>query len=1422
VSGLDATDQFDGDKHDSAIRGNATNKPESGGSGSANNDRAPPHGIEISDNNVSKPHKKMQKGKGKSGPTQVPKNRDKFPDYDKRSRKSSDSDSDCYDNHSQWSTSKGSEFEFQSTFETDSFDSDLIESSSSSGSQSKHKRNKKRKHKSKSKSKSHKSKKARKDLEGYMPIKESDKHQWKFDSRCRDYTSHFFNTYVDESTIRETVENNPIPNHSFIKNPNIDRSIMSIIHKHPRQPAISAQKNRDRQLSHAHEKILRVMGPLGKLFNNLCRAQSQSRSRSPKVDIDKLVTLCEKAVLFAGQAHIGMRYTRRLHLLTSLLGKMPEAKSALRNYSVELDDEQEQLFGDAFAKAIRKDRNWANPWGSRKFPKPNPNGNNRQVQNSNNKKEPFPQGATRGRGGWVVRGKQRGGGKGGITPPSGRPTRYVHLFSRHGGCKSTKRNRHGSERPNHHCISKGHKSYRTSKGSRGIKFRTNKFSLRSGGTDSICPSELAENNVGSSNLIDDSGLQAGVYRTTTESHLVQSSVFCTRTRTHRKRSSTTNSKRGNSGGQTMPKPSGEPHIFETKIRWLPETDNKLNMAQSAHKIRTFQDGGITSSPISDKTRGLHGEGRSEGCLLLSSDSSQLPEVLEVPMGEKTLPIQRVSVWPCPGSPMLHKSVETSNLISSEVGLQISNLPGRLSSHESVPSDASIGGRITEIDAHKSGVRNQLKKVNVHSFPEDRISGNDRRLADDDIQSLPAQDRKDPEQMSQYVKCASNFSPAVSELYRIAFIHDHGSLASPSSLSETANDENKNTSNQSIVRSETNSRSSRKRGNSMVDSPPSSSEWQSHQMLRTGCDTGDGCEQPGLGRSLSEWGENERPLDEHGIGMAYQCSRVESSVFVNENTIGNLQTVSCTPPDGQSSSSGVLEQDGRYEVLVTSNASGSDLGVLHAAEHHFDSGLYPGGPKLGSRPVITSDARSERLAVESKHIQCDQSNVGSFLDRSFCQQTQCSGKSLCELESGPSSRIYGRNAGGLEQGTSLCFPTFLHGGSVPPEANTGQKRVNTHRSSLAVSTVVRVDVEPSYSRADSVAPRNRSAEGTNEPDPSTSGKSDALPSRVAALSTGGNTETISSEAKKFVEGALRPSTRSTYDTSYKRWVSWCDSRGVDPISAPVERVVDFLANMAKEGRPYSTINGYRSAISNKHVLVNGSKVGQHELVIKVMAGIWNSNPPLPRYQGTWDVDILLNHIRSMGSNTTLSDKDLTHKLATLLALSSSSRVSELSMFTLDHFVDNGNEVVFSLPPLTKTSRVGSKPLNVVIKCFEQDVCLCPVDCVRYYIKRTASWRQTVAQHKLFLALIGKHKPVQTSTISGWMLSMLSSAGIDTDTFKSHSIRSAGTSKALRGGVSIGDILARANWSNVGTFRRFYCRADNILQTEPFEKVVLAVW
>ena len=111
----------------------------------------------------------------------------------------------------------------------------------------------------------------------------------------------------------------------------------------------------------------------------------------------------------------------------------------------------------------------------------------------------------------------------------------------------------------------------------------------------------------------------------------------------------------------------------------------------------------------------------------------------------------------------------------------------------------------------------------------------------------------------------------------------------------------------------------------------------------------------------------------------------------------------------------------------------------------------------------------------------------------------------------------------------------------------------------------------------------------------------------------------------------------------------------------------MAYLYKEGYQYSSINSYQSAISSAHDRIDGITVGQHPLITRLVKGVFHFRPLLPRYTRTWDVQTVLDFLRSLGDNGELSLKHLSWKVTMLLALSCPSKSADLALLDLSQRV-----------------------------------------------------------------------------------------------------------------------------------------------------------
>ena len=120
---------------------------------------------------------------------------------------------------------------------------------------------------------------------------------------------------------------------------------------------------------------------------------------------------------------------------------------------------------------------------------------------------------------------------------------------------------------------------------------------------------------------------------------------------------------------------------------------------------------------------------------------------------------------------------------------------------------------------------------------------------------------------------------------------------------------------------------------------------------------------------------------------------------------------------------------------------------------------------------------------------------------------------------------------------------------------------------------------------------------------------------------------------------------------------------------------------------------------------------------------------------------------------------------------------------------------------KTSRPKSHQQPIEFKACPDDISLCILRLIKLYLDKTAALRHDVYS-MFFISYASAHKLVSPRTLARWVSDILQKAG--TKTTKTHSFRSASTSNALNGGLSLTEIAKAARWTNLKTFGKFYIK------------------
>ena len=238
--------------------------------------------------------------------------------------------------------------------------------------------------------------------------------------------------------------------------------------------------------------------------------------------------------------------------------------------------------------------------------------------------------------------------------------------------------------------------------------------------------------------------------------------------------------------------------------------------------------------------------------------------------------------------------------------------------------------------------------------------------------------------------------------------------------------------------------------------------------------------------------------------------------------------------------------------------------------------------------------------------------------------------------------------------------------------------------------------------------------------------------------------ISQEAEDIIYSSWRKSTEKSYTSVWKKWSSWCEERGADSFSATIAEIADFLTHQFNSGKQYFTINSYHFATSNTHLEIDGYPVGRHPIICRLMQGVFNERPSVPKYSKLWNIDEVLSYLESMADYADLSFKQLTLKTAMLMTLANVDRTSDLHLLDVRYMQSQPDKVKFTVAGLLKTRRSGP-PQEVKYSSFMDNPKICPMSALLAYIDQTKG-KLTKKEYKLFLALKKPHMLVSTSTIS----------------------------------------------------------------------------
>ena len=764
------------------------------------------------------------------------------------------------------------------------------------------------------------------------------------------------------------------------------------------------------------------------------------------------------------------------------------------------------------------------------------------------------------------------------------------------------------------------------------------------------------------------------------------------------------------------------------------------------------------------------------------------------------------LWPqqCPQG--IHKVDETSDGAPETARNSECDIPGRYLIDGRIETGVGTMDTGDLGPAQTSRIQDQLGEVTACSNPSDYLLGIHNRCNQDETDTTRGEGTTDNYRLSVCNQQRQSDSEGAIKVDWEDVSNHVGSSPSPTVLQRAPTTEKQSICHLPILRDHSNPDQRGNSGVEMVDKDAQGLEWTPNSPTNSRSHHRDRCITAGMGGSISTR-EYRWPLVRGGTGMPHQCPGANGWSLSNQDLCQRQAEHPYPPKDGQQNSHDIYQSDGGNKVSNSITGGMRPMALVPTERDNIISRAPTRGAEHHSRHGIQDTTITSRVDAGKVNLPQGNADPGTMLNRSLRNQTQQPAGKVHKLAPRP-IRNCNRRLPVVLAGrdwvhiSPICTDWQMSAEGAPRTVYSGSDHPHMEHTTLVPSVTGpsgRVPIIASNTKQTPNRPFQQSASSNSE-QPTAVGRLESV--RKTHIAEG-----ISKQASELILSSWSKGTNTAYQSGWTKWASWCAERKVDPISSDVQHFIDFLAELYEQGLQHRSINTIRSAVSMTHKSVEGLPVGQHPLVTRLLKGVYNQRPPMPRYTSTWDVDVVTKHIVSMGRNEDLPLKHLSRKLVMLMALIKASRTSELRALDIRFRIYKPDGVIFKLTSLTKKRNPGLPLKELFFRAFPSDERLCIVHCLRQYEKITQELRSSELEEKpLFISYTRPHKPVTSQRLAHWIKDLLSEAGVD-NIFKAHSVRGASTSAAMSRGVSLADILSTADWSKESTFRRFYYRESS---------------
>ena len=315
---------------------------------------------------------------------------------------------------------------------------------------------------------------------------------------------------------------------------------------------------------------------------------------------------------------------------------------------------------------------------------------------------------------------------------------------------------------------------------------------------------------------------------------------------------------------------------------------------------------------------------------------------------------------------------------------------------------------------------------------------------------------------------------------------------------------------------------------------------------------------------------------------------------------------------------IYQQTGWHSFPQSLRRSLENTQLVPGTRHSYQSTSHPRQIQHSCRPPLkTRQTYQDRMGSGSNS--CEFSIPDAQLPKcgSVCDKIQPQTPIICLSSTRLQSTSDRCPVHGLESSSCICFSSFYSDTCCSRENPTTSVQNSSHSSVLATTTVVLRTSSSISVSSDSSATNSKTTDSIQRKI-CTSKPPNSRPSRLGVIKQSIRDKKFSQNIADFVSRSRRASTQK-----WTIFSNWCHTKKVNPISAPITIIADFLIFLFSEKKcQISTIKGYRSMISNTLKFKTGNRIGSNPVLSELIRSFELQRPVQRSLTPKWDLSWVL--------------------------------------------------------------------------------------------------------------------------------------------------------------------------------------------------------